>query len=349
MGLKIAFVGLEKDYGTILPEYVQTFNKYHIEIPWYYAEEGGNWVTQTTQGCSGEPVHFESGGHFQNVTEGYFKKYLKDQDTPFGYDVVVHWRKWREDMYVPGALNLLHTCDHSYPEKWKADVREAFSSGKLYGILCYRTWHQRNIQAESGLPLDRLFTDCTLGVDTDIYKPYDDKDPYQMLWSSDPGRGFDSAVGLALRLFQRDKRFKLHLCYPDYVRPPEHVKHPALVWHGSVPNGPKLWDLFNTTGVLPYTSTFMEPSSRAHRQAQAAGSLVLYPPNMGSPSELIVDGMTGVVAPTSTWVERILELVRSGQWFDMGKRARAFAETQTWKVQAQNFNALVGGILEGRK
>ena len=355
--MKIAFVGLEKDYTTIKDDYVDFFNKYHLEIPWYYAEKGGNEVYVTVKSLPrgdyqdrdvrAASIHH---GTFANVTENVlnlvFQNPMLEESR---LDVVVHWRKWREDLYVRGAINLLHTCDHTYPQVWKDTVKKAFDDKKLYGILCYRSWHKRQIAEESGIPEDRLFTDCTFGVDVDIYKPTPEKDPYQMLWSSDPGRGLAGAIELAVKLFSIDKRFRLNICYPDYVAAPARIQHPALIWHGSVPNGPKLWDLFNRCGILPYTSTFKEPSSRAHRQAQAAGSLVLYPPDMGSPSELIENDVTGIVAPISRWSGIILDLVKSGLWTEYGVNARRFAEKQTWQVQAENFNNLIQDIKEGKR
>lgn len=352
--MRIAFVGLEKDFAQIPPDYVEKFVQYHLEIPWYYAQ-AGNEVYITT------PSRFDWRHDFlpdidSNVRVAVLPElnYRIVFSRPFmvedgQLDVVIHWRKWREDLYMPGAINLLHTCDHTYGEDWKKNVRDAFNEGKLYGILCYRSWHRRNMELETGLPTERFFTDCTLGVDTDIYHPVPEKDPYQMLWSSDPGRGLAGAIELAVKMFSFDKRYRLNICYPDYVRPPSRAQHPALVWHGNVSNGPKLWSLFNRCGVLPYTSTFKEPSSRAHRQAQAAGSLVLYPPDMGSPSELIQHEVTGIVAPISQWSGILLELVRTGLWSEYGVNARRFAEQQTWKIQAENFNTLIREIKEGKR
>lgn len=343
--MKIAFVGVKRKYAELPAGYIDHFIRFHLEIPYYYARDGGNDVTVVTVDHSDRsPKKFDGhpNGSIRCITEEEYK--ASDE----AYDVVFHWRSFFNDLWKPG-VNLMLSQDHTYGPDWLSTVRSALSSDRLNGILVFRTWHKRNMEKELGGFGDRLFTDTTFGVDTDIYKPTADKDPYQMLWSSDPGRGFDSAIGVAVKLFQKDKRFRLHLCYPDYVRKPSHTQHPALVWHGCVQNGQKLWDLFNTTGVLPYTSTFMEPSSRVHRQAQSAGSLVLYPPNMGTPSEVIEDGVTGIVSPTFTWPDRIFSLVKSGEWLEIGKKARDFAVTQNWQTQAENFNALVKKINEERK
>lgn len=346
--MKIVFRGIEKDFGSIPSHYLHSFVKYHLEIPWYYAEEGGNQVVITTGHFHySDPFfkQFPNGGSIRLMSDVQFSiaNTLLECDTP---DVVIQWRKWNDRYYDPKTLNLLHTCDHTYPDEWKRSVASAFDSGKLYGILCYRTWHKNAIAMESGLPMDRLFTDTTLGVDPSIYEPAENKDPYKMLWSSDPGRGLNDALALAVKLHLMDKRFRLHVCWPDYVRPPKQFQHPAIVWEGNVPNGHRLWDLFNTSGILPYTSCFKEPSSRAHRQAQAAGSLVLYPPDMGSPSELIQNEVTGIVAPIASWPARIIDLVRTGAWRTLGINARNFAVSQSWAVQAKNFNVLIGKIRE---
>lgn len=166
-----------------------------------------------------------------------------------------------------------------------------------------------------------------------------------MLWASDPGRGLNDAIGVALGLFHKDKRYRLNICYPDYARPATKINHPALIWHGSIPNGPKLWDVFNRCGILPYTSSFYEPSSRAHRQAQAAGSLVIYPTNRGTPSELIEDDVTGLVRPLSVnWVDIIDAYVCDGRWKEIGSKARDFAISENWEVQARRFENFFKGI-----
>jgi glycosyltransferase involved in cell wall biosynthesis len=346
--VKIAFVGVKRKYSELKPGYVRDFNQYHLEIPWYYAQEGGNHVVLTT-------VDYESPrdelqrppGSFLCVKEGNFRS-VSD------VDVVVHWRRWFEDLYVPGAVNVLHTCDHSYSQDWKDDVLRARSQRKLSGILCYRTWHERNVLGEfwGALTPNDLLPGMTFGVDPSIYHPDVDegKDPYQLLWASDPGRGLNHAVPVALELFRRDRRFRLHVCHPDYVRIPP-INHPAIVWHGNVDNGPRLWGLFNRTGVLLYTSTFREPSSRAYRQAQSAGSMVVYPRGMGTPSELIRSDVDGVLMDgydINAWADAIQQRVEDGRWVTIGEEARRVAVSESWTVQAQRFNETFGRILACR-
>lgn len=169
-----------------------------------------------------------------------------------------------------------------------------------------------------------------------------------MLWASDPGRGVGAAFELAVRLFKINRKFKLHVCWPDYSSAVS-VSHPALKFHRNLDNGPELWDLFGSTGILPYTSGFMEPSSRAHRQAMAAGSLVLYPPGMGTPSELIEDGVTGLVRPVEEWAGHIMQSIHDGTCQTLGRQAREYAISENWAVQARRFNDLFGKMLEERK
>jgi len=339
--MKIAFVGIKRKYQEIPEDYRDSFNQYHLELPYYYAKYGNNDVVISTLDYEDDGVQFEAGS---------LKCMLEKSVQLSKFDVVVHWRRWFPEFYDPGAINVINCQDHSFSQEWTSSASIAFRSGQLYGILCFKSWHKRNLLIECPwLTEDRALEGVTLGVDTDIYKPSVNKDPYQMLWSSDPGRGMSGAIALVMKLFQIDKRFRLHLCYPDYVKQPQKIQHPALVWHGSISNGPKLWNMFNDTGILPYTSTFKEPSSRAHRQAQAAGSLVLYPPNMGTPSELIENNITGVVDNQSLWPDRIIDLIKSGKWLEIGQNARKFAESQSWKVQAENFNNLIIGILKERE
>src|SRR6185369_6342054 len=184
---------------------------------------------------------------------------------------------------------------------------------------------------------DRAIEGLHFGVDPDIYAPADDKNPYDMLWASDPGRGLDGAMRVAMQLHTLDRKFKLHICYPDYCRKPDIPKHPALVDHGQVPNGAELQRLFNHCGVMPYSSTFPEPSSRSHRQAMSAGSLVLYPPNVGTPSFMIQHMKTGIVSDPNEWHRTILRLVSSGEWKEIGKNAREYSISESWPVQAQRF------------
>jgi glycosyltransferase involved in cell wall biosynthesis len=330
--VKIAFVGIKRDYSKLDPEYVNSFNKYHLEMPWYYAELGGNDVVVTTTNYWGDTTVFPSGGRFQNITEKDFF------DRKF--DVVVHWRSWFPEFYQKESRNFMHTCDHSYSLEWRQSVQDAYYSKKLLGIFCHEGWHRDQLSHELSFSLQSFLTGFMQGVDTEIFKPSEHKSPHQMLWASDLGRGFDGALELAINLWSRDKRFELNACHPDYT-PQRWMYHPAVKFKGFMKNGPELWNLFNTAGIFPYTSTFPEPSSRAYRQAQAAGCMVLYPPNMGSPSGYIRNGVDGIVAPVSEWKDIILRNVDSGEWREIGKRAREFALSENWDVQTKRFNKLM--------
>lgn len=343
--MRIAFVGVKRKYQELAPEYRNFFNQYHLELPYYYAKHGDHTVTITTVDWTKSDTLLEGDGfndpwlHCEKEEE-----FIRNKDPDLEPQVVIHWRKWFPELYRPGAINLLNCQDHSFSPEWKDSVRQAMNSGKLYGILCFPTWHKQNIHDETGIPLERLFDGVTLGVDPDVYKPALVKDPFQMLWASDPGRGIVPAVLLAAELFQRDKRFRLHVCVPDYVKGMFPYSHPSIVYHGNVSNGPKLWELFNSSGILPYTSCFKEPSSRAHRQAQAAGCLVLYPPGMGTPSELIQHERTGIVEPIAKWADRIRDFAVHKKYTEIGRQAREFAISESWAVQAQNFNRLIEKI-----
>ena len=346
----VAFVGVKRKYQELPENYRDKFTQYHLELPYYFARFGGNKVTVTTvdYGDVGGVVFTDSmHGLLQHVTEDDFKSNALLTAAP--YDVVVHWRKWFPELYRPEAINVINCQDHSFSEEWKREVREAYGEGKLYGILCFPKWHKGNLLRELGgfMNPDRAIDGLTLGVDTDIYHPIEAKDPYQLLWASDPGRGLYGALQLAHKLFTIDKRFRLNVCYPDYVTA-QRVSHPAVIWHGNVSNGERLFRLFNECGVLPYTSNFMEPSSRAHRQAMAAGSMVLYPPNMGTPSDLIQSGKTGIVELPQFWASTISKAVESGNWKKLGAAAREYAISENWAVQARRFNEYFQKVLNER-
>lgn len=348
--MKVAFVGVKRDYQKLDSKYVRFFNKYHLEIPFYYAELGGMDVTVTTTNYTGAHEGFESGGRFWNEPElSWLGGHEKGR-----HEVVVHWRDWFEDLYDKKAYNVLHTCDHTYSQEWKQKVRTAIIQKKLKAIICYRGWHAENMERELSsdgfrkleIPGLQIITDLTFGVDPRIYLPSPTKDRRALLWSSDPGRGLVPAVELAVKLHQRDPRIKLHVCHPDYVKV-NPIRHPAIVWHGNVPNGPQLWNLFNETGVLLYPSTFKEPSSRACRQAQCAGSLVLYPPGMGTPSEYIRDMDTGIVRPTTQWADTLLNVLDSPDYERICANARQQALSESWEVQAQRFKETLRKLLGG--
>lgn len=343
--LYVAFVGMKRAPSDMPTDYWSTFVRYHLELPWYYARHSDCRVHLTTV----EPVEYSEdfralrGGTISSLTEGQFMDpFFKEEHQP--YDVVVHWRKWFDDLYVPGARNVILSQDHSYSDEWKRNVGLAFASGRLDGILVFPTWHKENTARElDGLiPASRLYEGMTLGVDTDTYFPTS-KDPFSLLWASDPGRGLESLINPFLRLWNKDRRFSLTVTYPDYVKPESiarfkhFLSHPGVRHLPGLRNGQRLWDLFNRSGVLPYSSTFPEPSSRCHRQAMAAGSMVLYPPGMGTPSRLIEPNLTGIVEHPDAWPEIIHQAVTSGRWSEIGQNARTYALTENWPVQASRF------------
>lgn len=345
--LYVAFVGMRREPSTLPADYWSTFVRFHLELPWYYARFSSCHIHLTTI----EPVIYSEdftqlgGGTISTLTEGQFlDPTFKEEHNP--YDVVVHWRKWFDELYVPGARNVILSQDHSYSDQWKSQVVAAFKSGRLDGILVFPTWHKYNTAQElDGLvPAANLYEGMTLGVDTDVYTP-GEKDPYSLLWASDPGRGLDHLVDPFLKLWNKDRRFTLTVTYPDYVKQESiarfagFFKHPGVRHLPSVRNGEELWKLFNRSAAVPYSSTFPEPSSRCHRQAMAAGSMVLYPPQMGTPSHLIENGFTGIVEDTGLWPDTIYSHVKSGRWAEIGHNARAFAISENWAVQANRFHS----------
>lgn len=343
MALRVAFVGVRRTLESLpSPDYLWTFVRYHLELPWYFGQNSDIEVTLTLPDI-GKSSGLHADWNGQILSEREFR-----EDGYGGeYDVVVHWRKWFPDLYTSsgghrlGNRNLLLCQDHSFSQEWKDTVRRAHADGQLDGILTFPGWHRQNTSTEVG-PDIPLYAGFTLGVDTHVYRPdWERKDPYHLLWASDPGRGLERTLEVFHRLWAVEHRFHLTVTYPDYVDPAAlrayRLDHPGIrVLHG-LRNGPELRDLFNTAGFIPYASSFQEPSSRVHRQGQAAGCVVLYPPDMGTPSELIEDRTTGVVCRPGEWPGRIFGLIGSGEWRDIGAAARKFAETEDWAVQSRRF------------
>lgn len=345
--LRVAFVGMKRSPTDVPLGYWPTFVQYHLELPHYYARYADIEVDLTTI----EPVEysceFVGGGRLRCITERQY------QEANVRYDVVVHWRRWFDDLHDHNARNVILSQDHSYGSEWIGEVRTAFARGFLDGILVFPAWHrlQMEYELQGVVHPSRLYAGMTLGVDTSVYYP-GRKDPFHLLWASDPGRGLDRLVAPFLHLWGRDRRFRLTVTYPDYVRPESLVrfsaflKHPGVTHLPNLRNGPQLWDLFNDSGILPYSSTFPEPSSRCHRQAMAAGSLVLYPPNMGTPSQLIENGLTGVVDHPDTWPDIICDMVSTGRWEEIGQNARSLAVNENWAVQAARFHSFFSKGIE---
>lgn len=345
--MRVAFVGVKRKYQELPEDYQDAFTRYHLELPWYYASGGMEVIVTTPDFTTGPKFMDDPRGILWHVEEKHFNDLFDDHSRNFKYDVVVHWRKWFPEFYRPEAINVINCQDHSFSPEWKATVVKAYAEKKLYGILCFPKWHKQNLYNELNGAIDgaRLIDGLTLGVDTDIYAPAPDKDPYQLLWSSDPGRGLQQMLRVFAQLRVLDRRFHLNVCWPDYCQFAPTFNDPTITWHGNVPNGPALWGLFNKCGVLAYPSTFKEPSSRAHRQAMAAGSMVFYPPNMGTPSDLIVDGQTGFVKPVAEWPVQIFRQVIEGGWKQIGDNARRYAISENWAVQAQRFRQYFEAII----
>ncbi len=338
--LRVAFVGMKRPPSDMPDGYWPTFVQYHMELPYYYAKYANCAVTVVTTKTVSHSESFDSGGSLQCITEDEYRLNLANE-----FDVTVHWRKWFDEFYDPATKNVILSQDHSYTDEWKTSVKSAVDAKYLHGILVFPTWHKENTArelAQNSISC-KLIEGLTLGVDTDTYQPIS-KDPYHLLWASDPGRGLETLINPFLRLWQMDKRYRLTVTYPDYVKHESVTRfssffnHPGVKHLQGVRNGPQLWSLFNSAGILPYSSTFPEPSSRAHRQAMAAGCLVLYPPNMGSPSQLIENGLTGVIEDPMLWPDVIHNLVTTGRWAEFGHNARTFALSENWAVQAKRFH-----------
>ncbi len=139
----------------------------------------------------------------------------------------------------------------------------------------------------------------------------------------------------------------MHVCWPDYVKGSYDLQHPAIQVHRNLENGKTLWNLFSVCGIVPYTCTFKEPSSRTHRQGQAAGCVVFFPPAMGTPSEIIEDGETGFTYPIEYWEEKILTMT-DDEFRKVSEGARRLAVSESWQVQAKRFNEMFSRIIDAK-
>ncbi len=343
--MQVAFVGIKRPFATILDEIGidhRTFVRFHLEMPFYFAKYGRNNVQVTTVDTAHLTLFGESDWAVHLIKE--------DELEALDNQVVVHWRSWQEWAFhrCPDAVHLIQTCDHTYTEQWKTTVRDALAHGKLCKIIAFETWHVRQLQQELGVGFENFITQVHLGVDTDVYFP-EEKDPHQLLWASDPGRGLGGCLLVFEELYKRDRRYRLHITFPDYVEDlsvSPSFSHPGIRLHRKLRNGPELWGLFNTSAIIPYTSCFMEPSSRVHRQGQAAGCLVVYPSDSGSPSELIMNGRTGLVIPKALNAYGWARMIEKVDAQSIGRQARIFALTEDWEVQAVRFNRVMRELLE---
>lgn len=358
--MRVAFVGIKRPFTTIKKDIgidYETFIRFHIELPFYYSKYGANDVFVTTVDAGPKTIYeldewedpkhnivtSEDGSSMMWVVQ---ESYLASMSTESKPEVVVHWRAWQQWAWdaCPDATHLLHTCDHTYGEEWKNNAKTALKNGQLSRIIAFETWHVRQLQQELQVGFENFVTQLHLGVDTEIYHPTE-KDPFKLLWASDPGRGLPGCLEVFGELYKKDRRYHLHVLQPDYVKEPLSVSHPGIKVHRNIKNSPELWDMFNTSMFVPYTSTFMEPSSRVHRQGMSAGSVVLYPSDRGSPSELIINGRTGVIIPQSLnkhfWALKINEIRENGQHLSIGTQARMFSLTEDWSVQAERFNRVI--------
>ena len=347
--LKVAFVGMGRNPGTFKPEYTYNFVRYHLELPFYYQKFSNSSVTLTFP--SDPKDYLEDKEDCEKLFLCSESEFISLQEK---FDVVIHWRKWFEHLYRPEAINVILSQDHSYGQEWKQTVITAYKLKKLTGILVFPEWHKKNTLNELNGELSpfHLFDGMTLGVDTDIFYP-ERRDPHQLLWASDPGRGLDQLIPIFLQLRQKGP-YELNITWPDYVKKEDLVKYsgffkmPGVNVIGQIPNDEKLWKLFRDCGILPYTSTFPEPSSRCHRQAMACGSLVLYPPNMGTPSDLLKIFNTGIVENPITWASTIDRSVRNGSWYNIGNHAARDAKLENWEIQAKKFESWAKGLLNDK-
>lgn len=342
--MRVAFVGMGRNSQTIPRGYLYNFVRYHLELPYYYSRHPEIDVTLTFQDdLEGRDDEIDFDGYLDREDCVGKLELCNELALDATFDVVIHWRKWHDHLYRPGATNVLLSQDHSYGRDWMRDVKKATREGKLAAILVFPTWHERNTSWELtqslGNEIPTLLRGLTLGVDTDIFYP-GEADPFNLLWASDPGRGLDSLIPVFMQLYNMDRRFKLHVTWPDYVKDTsrweQFLSSPGVVRVGQIPNDEKLWKLFRSCGVLPYASSFKEPSSRCHRQAMACGALVLYPPDMGSPSELLANG-DGIVSDPKTWARTIYDAVVGGSWETYGAAAAKTAHDERWAVQTKRF------------
>ncbi len=150
--MKIQFVGINRSYKELNSSYIDFFNRFHLEIP-YYLNNGENIIYTKD---------YEDNGTLTN--SGMVLKCKFQSDFNLDADITIHWRSWNSNFYNKNSINLLLCQDHTFSNEWKQSVLKAFSEKKLNGILCFPKWHKLNLYTElyGQMSIDNLFDGLTL-------------------------------------------------------------------------------------------------------------------------------------------------------------------------------------------
>src|SRR5262245_44059021 len=106
--MKICFVGVKRPFQEIPANYIPSFVRYHLELPWYFARDGRNEVYITTPDYQDAWADRSPGG-------GSLRCIYEEALETFGpFDVVIHWRKWFSNLYGERAVNVILCQDHSF-------------------------------------------------------------------------------------------------------------------------------------------------------------------------------------------------------------------------------------------
>ncbi len=194
-------------------------------------------------------------------------------------------------------------------------------------------WHRDYVCSVFCIKHDRLLPLPKDGIHPGNLGPFSKKRK-TILFASNPARGLKPLVKIFSNLIKKDPEFVLHACVPERARGYKFKTEPNsllsrllrrrdpknsllynygacdnLCYHSYLPPyQQEHWQLFKMCEYLVYPSTFTEPSSRVVTHARGAGCVILYPPDMGSPSDFLTHNVDAIVTKPEKMIDQILYL-----------------------------------------
>jgi len=234
-----------------------------------------------------------------------------------------------------------------------------------------RFWHRDYICSIFDITTDRLLPFPKDGIHPENLG-YFQKTPKTVLFASSPSRGLKQLFQIFSILVKKDPKFELHVCVPERAKrfKFEHIPFHKKIWrfkkdkndlasiynfapcqnlhyHSYMPPYTKEhWDLFKKCEYLVYPSVFTEPSSRVTTHARGAGCVILYPPNMGSPSDFLTHQVDAIIASPKKMVEEILYLEKHPEAKSkLITNSISAASHYTFEKQVENFTNYLKNVI----